>query len=327
MSLNRNAPPVTVIHAFAFCVIMTTATLVGGARVATSQVSYDAGSMLIHAFELSADKYEGRLAGSKGNAAAREVLVKWYGRRGLESFEDGFEYPFELPVRGGDQKTGVNVIGLVRGSSFPDRYIVLSAHYDHLGVRDGEIYNGMDDNASGTAAVMAMAEYFSTIYRPHHSIIFALFDSEESGLLGAKEFVNNPPVSLDSIILDVNLDMVSRSDANELYASGTYHNPFLKTVIEQAAANASERIGQTVNLLFGHDLPGSGRDDWTSSSDHGPFFKAGIPHVYFGVEDHAGYHNPTDDFADSTPRFFVNAVEVILESVVVVDAVFESIRP
>jgi hypothetical protein len=71
--------------------------------------------------------------------------------------------------------------------------------------------------------------------------------------------------------------------------------------------------------VFGHDLPNTGSDDWTMASDQGPFFRQGIPHLYFGVEDHAGYHLPGDDFEDITPSFYVNAVEMIVDAIIKVD--------
>ena len=81
-----------------------------------------------------------------------------------------------------------NVVGRIDGTAAPGRYIVVSAHYDHIGVRNGQVFNGADDNASGTAALFALARHFSA-NRPRHSLIFAAFDAEESGLRGARHFV------------------------------------------------------------------------------------------------------------------------------------------
>ncbi|MCB0720139.1 MAG: M28 family peptidase [Bacteroidetes bacterium] len=293
---------------------------------APSQTSYDSGEMLVDAFELSSDAYQGRRIGTEGNAAARAFIVRSLRKSGLDSLDGSFLQDFSVEGDRSATGKGVNVVGIVPGSSLPDRYIVISAHYDHLGVRDGQIFNGADDNASGTAAVLALAKYFSMVNRPHHSILFALFDGEEAGLLGAKAFVSSPPVPLDHIVVDINLDMVSRSEAGELYVSGTRHYPFLREPVARAAEAANERGSGAVKILFGHDEPGTGHDDWTMASDHGPFHRAGIPFIYFGVEDHPGYHQPSDDFADITPRFYINAVEVILQSVLELDASIESVR-
>jgi hypothetical protein len=99
-----------------------------------------------------------------------------------------------------------------------------------------------------------------------------------------------------------------------LYASGTYYTPALRPALERVAA------GAPVKLLLGHDRPGQGHDDWTNQSDQYAFHKAGVPFVYFGVEDHKDYHKPTDDFETITPDFFVRAAETILEAVRALDA-------
>ena len=192
-------------------------------------------------------------------------------------------------------------------------YIVVTAHYDHVGVIDNQIHNGADDNASGTAALFALAEYFNK-NRPLNSIIFAALDAEESGLRGARRFVAEPPVKKESILLNANMDMISRNQAGELYAAGAYHYPFLKKYLEDAAKNAP------IKLRLGHDRPEQGSDDWTNQSDHGAFHQAKIPFIYFGVEDHKDYHRPTDDFENIDQKFYVGAVETILDALKKFDA-------
>jgi Zn-dependent M28 family amino/carboxypeptidase len=123
-------------------------------------------------------------------------------------------------------------------------------------------------------------------------------------------------VPKERIALDINLDMVSRNDKREIFVAGTYHYPDLKPVLEDVARRAP------ITVLFGHDKPvtiAGGVEDWTNQSDHGPFHDAKIPFVYFGVEDHADYHKPTDT-ADKIDRgFFVDVAETILDSVLALD--------
>ncbi len=257
---------------------------------------------------LSADAMEGRGVGTPGGARAREFVAKRFAESGVRPFGASYFHSFEFANGAGGETAGANVVGLIEGAKFKDRYIVVSAHYDHVGVRSGEIYNGADDNASGTAALFALAAYFKK-NRPAHSIIFAAFDSEESGLRGARAFVEEPPVALASVALNVNMDMVSRNAKNELYAAGAHHYPQLKPALENAA-RASK-----IKLLLGHDRPELGRDDWTTQSDHAAFHAVKIPFVYFGVEDHPDYHRPTDDFANIDREFYVRAVETILAAV------------
>src|SRR5690606_17653456 len=154
----------------------------------------------------------------------------------------------------------------------------------------GEIYHGADDNASGSAALLELARHFAAS-PPRNSVVVAALDAEEMGLRGARAFVANPPIPLDSILLNVNMDMVGRNAAGELYVAGTYHCPFLGGLVDAVAGRSG------VTLLRGHDEPTlPAGDDWTLASDHGAFHAEDIPFLYFGVEDHPDYHRPTDTF-------------------------------
>jgi len=144
-------------------------------------------------------------------------------------------------------------------------------------------------------------------------IVVAAFDAEEGGLNGAEAFISAPTLPRGRIALNVNLDMVARGDKGEIYVAGTTHYPALRSLLEPVAARAP------IRALFGHDLPGSGEDDWTFQSDHGPFHRAGIPFVYFGVEDHPDYHKPTDTADKINPDFFAKAVGVVLDALRALD--------
>jgi len=256
---------------------------------------------------LAHDSMEGRRTGTEGIQRARAFLLEEFEALGLVQTDDGYELPFTFrSTAGGEEVSGVNLIGIVEGTDFPERFLVVSAHYDHLGVRGNEIYNGADDNASGTAALLALARHFGE-QPPRHSILLAAFDAEEMGLRGARAFVATPPIPLSAVVMNINLDMVSRSEVGELYAAGTHHYPFLAPLVDEVAAVAS------VTLLRGHDTPDlPPGDDWTMASDHAAFHELGIPFIYFGVEDHAGYHDPSDTVENITPEFYGNAVRTIL---------------
>lgn len=256
---------------------------------------------------LAAPEMEGRRMGSPGHARAQAFLRQRFAEVGLAPFGDSLGVPFRYVPRGGtEEEDGTNFVGLIPGTEADAPYIFLIAHYDHLGIRDGEIYHGADDNASGTAALIAIADYLRR-NPPRHPVVIAALDAEEVGLQGARWMAENPPVSLDSVALVVNMDMISRSEVGELYAVGTYHYPFLLPHIEAVAEDAP------VTLLTGHDSPDlPPGDDWTMASDHGPFHERGVPFIYFGVEDHPGYHHPSDTFENITPDFYVRAVETVL---------------
>ena len=265
----------------------------------------DTASLMATVRVLAADSMEGRKAGLPGGARARAYLERRLAALNIPLLGRGYRQNFALP-RGG---TGANVLGVIRGTRFPGRYLVLSAHYDHVGVRGGQIYNGADDNASGTAAVLALAEAFRSTPL-EHSVVVALLDAEEIGSPGAKAFLDSGLVPRDSIVLNVNLDMVGHSETGELWAAGTGRTPVLRPVLESVAREAP------VTLRLGHDRAGTaGEEDWTGSSDHRVFYRAGIPFIYFGVEDHKDYHRPTDDPGTLTPDFFGKAVGTIVEAV------------
>lgn len=259
---------------------------------------------------LAADSMEGRQTGTPGNERARRFLLAQLRSIGVTPLGGNFEHPFDFTSRQGAAMKGVNLLAVVRGTVEPERYIVVSAHFDHVGIREGETYNGADDNASGTAAVLELARRLVAA-PPRHSVILALFDAEEMGLRGAAAFVENPPVPRESLVMNLNMDMVSRSAEGLLWAVGTSHYPQLRPVLEAVAADAP------VTLRMGHDTSnGQPGYDWTFSSDHGPFHRAGIPFIYFGVEDHEGYHKPSDDAEAITPEFYVNAVETVWRALI-----------
>jgi len=258
---------------------------------------------LDHIRFLSADALEGRLIGSEGNRKAREYIEGVYRSLALSMYEGTYLDPFAFQAND-ETREGSNVVGYVEGTEQPDRFIVVTAHFDHLGVRDGEIYNGADDNASGTAGLLMLAEHFSA-NPARHSLIFAAVDGEEGGLRGARHFVSDPPVPVADMMLNVNLDMISHNDS-VLYVAGAYHTESLKPVLD-AVASAS-----AITLRQGHDSPDLPRgDDWTMASDHGPFHEAGVPFVYFGVEDHPDYHRASDTFETINQQFFLDAVETV----------------
>ena len=259
---------------------------------------------------LAADSMEGRRAATPGSARARRYLLGRLQELGVAPLEGRHTQSFPLPA-----DSGVNLLGVIPGRDTAAPYFVLSAHYDHLGIQKGVIYNGADDNASGVAAVLALAGALRK--NPlSHPVIIALFDAEEGGLRGARAFVTAGPVPRERIAFNLNLDMVGHSEAGVLWAAGANHTPALRPLLDSLAAAAP------VTLKLGHDRAGiPGEQDWTGSSDHGAFHSAGIPFLYFGVEDHQDYHKPSDDPETLTPKFFGGAVATIEAALRAVDKV------
>jgi len=278
-----------------------------------AQFSFEPKQLINDLKVLSADSMGGRKVGSEGNAMARSMIVDRLVKLGVTPYgSSDYLQPFQVTQSFGQAKVGngTNILGVREGKK--KQTIVISAHYDHVGIINNFIYNGADDNASGIAALLAFAEYFQK-NTPEHRLIFAFFDAEESGLLGSAHFVNTIDMQNENIVLNINMDMISRSKKNELYASGAYHYPILKTSL----ANLS--IPENITLLFGHDDPSTGKNDWTNQSDQGNFHKKNIPFLYFGVEDHPDYHRPTDTFEKISVDFYSRSVETILRSIILLD--------
>jgi hypothetical protein len=272
-----------------------------------SSSAVDARQLLRDIEILSSDDMEGRKAGTRGNAKARDYVVQRFKASGIAPIDQSYLYPFS---------GGVNIAGYIRGESRPERYIVISAHYDHVGIQNGRIYNGADDNASGVSALFALASYFSK-HRPKNSILFVSFDAEEGGLRGSRAFLRAPAVSKDAMIININLDMIGRDKNRTLYVIGTFLQPFLKPYVDRLMDRSK------VKLLAGHDMPSLGDDDdWTDDSDHYSFHREGIPFLFFSVEDYDHYHKPDDDYESIMPDFYVGSVETILDLILAVDQSF-----
>jgi hypothetical protein len=265
---------------------------------------------------------EGRLTGSAGGIAARTRVSAAFESIGLRpAGSSGYLQPFSFTMRrfGGIVGKGpfrrsfqdaANVVGRLEGSDPAKLPIVVSAHYDHLGAIDGVVYPGADDNASGLAGLLAVARAMkATTHR--HPLVFVAFDAEEWDLRGARAFVRG--ANGQRFALNVNLDMISRSTQGTIHVAGTSHSPALRAPMESLQSKTP------VTIRFGHDTAGPGNDDWTLLSDHGAFHEAGMPFVYFGVEDHEDYHRPTDTIDRSDRRFFGDVAALVVDAVAVLD--------
>lgn len=308
----------------AACLLTATIALLVPARAQTSRINGD--ELMATVKTLASPDFAGRRTGTPGGIKARGWVLEQVKAIGLRPIDGAhlMSFGFEpAPARGSTEPAAptpietANIMGLCPGKDPKRGAIIVSAHFDHLGVRNGDTYFGADDNASGVAVLLALAK--QCLRQPlQHDVLFVAFDAEEMGLRGARAFAEKPPIPRDRIVLNVNLDMVSRGDKGELYAAGTYHYPKMKPALEGVAKKSP------IKLLFGHDVPkeagGKPQDDWTTQSDHGAFHRAGIPFIYFGVEDHPDYHKPSDTADKINPIFFRQAAETILDALIALDA-------
>jgi len=264
---------------------------------------------------LAHDSMEGRGAGTPGGARGRAYIERELRAMGVAPAGEAYQVPVRVRARPGADSLGANVVAMIPGRAPGGPVLVLSAHHDHLGIRNDVIYNGADDDASGSVALLALAERIRA--EPlDHDVLFAWFEAEESGMLGSRAFAAEPPVPVERIALNVNLDMVSRHEGGgTLWIAGTAHYPFLRPLAEAVVPDAA------IPIRFGHDTPG-GRpsDDWTNSSDHASFHRIGVPFLYLGVEDHPDYHKPGDDADKVDPAFYASVVSFAERLVRALDA-------
>ncbi|HVZ41625.1 MAG TPA: M28 family peptidase [Candidatus Kapabacteria bacterium] len=193
------------------------------------------------------------------------------------------------------RRTVRNVVGMVRGATLPDEYVVIGAHYDHIGHgRHGDIagrslrdtiFNGADDNASGTAAMLLAAEAFASLrndQRPARSLLFIAFSGEEKGLFGSRAYVERPSVPNRDIAAMINLDMVGRNRPNRLSVAGTTRSTLLDEMLAQANRD------EPMDLVF--DL-----ERMFPRSDQASFAARGVPALFFSSGLHPDYHRPSDE--------------------------------
>jgi hypothetical protein len=234
--------------------------------------------------------------GGRSGAVAKksmDFLIERFRRLNLEGLFQG-EFTQDIPGKEPGTRIGRNVGALLRGSDtlLRDQWVIIAAHFDHLGVRGGKLFPGADDNASGVAMMLEVARcVIQAPVRPKRSVMFIGFDLEEVGLFGSRYFVAHPPVPLDRVVLFVTADMIGRALAGvcdrHVFVMGSEHAPGLRAWIDEAGRSRSLTVG-----LLGADLLVLNR------SDYGPFRNRKIPFLFFTTGENPCYHTP-DDLAES----------------------------
>ena len=194
-----------------------------------------------------------------------------------------------------------NVVGVIEGSDpvLKNEYVIVTGHYDHVGQSGPFIYHGADDNASATAAVIALAEAFkANPEATKRSLMFLIFEAEEDGLLGAFHYVDHPIVPLDKTVAVLNSDMIGRDEddpewnttadqnRNQVNVIGTLYNPDLRRVIDGE--------NQQIGLKLDYKTDGNDPEGWFSRSDHYPFAIKSVPMALFNTGEHPDYHTAND---------------------------------
>jgi len=262
---------------------------------------YNSNKLIADIEYLSSDQLEGRFPGTKGEKAAAQYIAKRFKDLKLTSLSNNYLQNFsfkqpnnphdelEFDKKEKDQINAINVIGYLNNNK--ENTIIIGAHYDHIGyggiysldskgMDKNTIHNGADDNASGVALLLNLAEQLIKENNSNNNYLFIAFSAEELGLLGSKYFVENPLIDLKNANYMINLDMVGRlNKEKELSIFGAGTSPILKQVINSTNNNFSLKI----------------IDDGTGPSDHTSFYNKGIPVLFFNSGSHQDYHKSSDD--------------------------------
>jgi Zn-dependent M28 family amino/carboxypeptidase len=249
---------------------------------------------------------EGRETGSTGQKKAGKYLISQYQQnqvsfpKGASDFYQAVPASFLNKKRNNNLPDSENIWAFIEGSEKPEEVIVISAHYDHVGIENGEVYNGADDDGSGTSALLEIAQAFQMAKKaghgPKRSILFLHVTGEEHGLLGSRYYSENPLFPLANTVADVNIDMIGRRDA--LHADT---NNYVYIIGANRLSSELDHISATMNQKYvGLDLDYRFNDPkdpnrFYERSDHYNFAKFGIPSVFFFNGVHADYHKKSDE--------------------------------
>jgi len=254
--------------------------------------SVDEANLLVHLGALADDSMAGRQAGSSHETQAAAYLRDQFMAYALGPGTPGYLQHFQLP----QGRTSQNVLAILPGhGSLARQWVVIGAHYDHVGFTQVGpdsvlIYNGADDNASGTALLLEIARSLSTYVtrgtmtgRDRRSVLFQAYGAEELGLVGSTYFCGQPTIDMDSVAAMLNLDMVGRYAQNGLWTIGSSSSADWMTMLDDAGASQLATHGDNNQLL--------------GASDQYCFFMAQIPVLFFHTGLHGEYHTPRDDVA------------------------------
>ena len=254
-----------------------------------------------HLYVYASDYFGGRETGTKGQKIAVDFLRDYYISQNISPAAGSENYfqKMKLDIRGVSVDSE-NVAAIIEGSEFPNEYIVISAHLDHIGTHDGEINNGADDDGSGTVAMMEIAEAFEQAslqgYNPKRSIVFLHVSGEEKGLLGSRYYVENPLYPLLQTVANLNIDMIGRLDPKRKDKDPKYIYLIGSDKLSQELHDISEAANQKYTQLK-LDYTFNADDDpnrFYYRSDHYNFAKNNIPVIFYFNGTHEDYHKPSD---------------------------------
>lgn len=252
---------------------------------------------------LSHDQLAGRKTATKHANLAANYIAKQFKQYGLAPVSHQFIVPFNYKSGFFSEGNAHNVMA-VTATIANKPTVVITAHFDHLGRSGKGVYNGADDNASGVAALLTLAKLISESSNRQLNYLFLATDAEEAGLFGAREFINNPPIPLSDILININLDMLGVSKRKRLFA--LYNNPSqpLVKVLKNISWHTNSRLKFTKGNGFYDSSVKNQRRRIINAGDHRAFYKKNIPVIYFGVGEHGNYHSVNDTYENIHHGFF-----------------------
>ncbi len=255
-----------------------------------------------HLYTFASDEFEGRETGEPGQKLAAEYLKTEYKKLNIPSPLGGDNYYQPVPSSAfrGDVKDSENVLAFIEGSEKPEEILVISSHYDHVGIDDeGNIYNGADDDGSGTVAILEIADAFMQAkkdgYHPKRSILFLNVTGEEKGLVGSKWYTDNPTFPLAQTVANLNIDMIGRIGEG-MESSGDYVYLIGSDKLSTQLHELSEEVNSKhLNLKLDYTFNDENDPNrFYYRSDHYNFAKNNIPVIFYFNGVHADYHKMTD---------------------------------
>lgn len=255
-----------------------------------------------HVYTISSNDFGGRATGELGQKKAAELIKEFYQNLEIPSPLGNENYFQIIPKSFLPDKTNAseNILAFIEGSEKPEEIIIISAHYDHLGItKDGLINNGADDNASGTSALFEMAQAFKMAeadgYHPKRSILLLHLTAEEIGKQGSEYYVTHPIFPLENTVVNLNIDMIGRIDDEHIN-----NKDYLYLIGSDRLSNELHYLSEKVNHTFfdmNLDYKYNTENDsnrFYERSDHYNFAIHNIPIIFYFNGTHADYHKPTD---------------------------------
>ncbi len=268
--------------------------------VTTYANSITAKELKEHLYAFASEEFEGRAVGEIGQKKAASFLKGFYQKENIEpANKQSYFQTIPSSYFPNDIKASENVLAYIKGTEKPEEFLIISGHFDHLGIENNEIHFGADDNGSGTSAILEIAQAFKLAkengYSPKRSVLFLHLTAEEIGLQGSRYFIQNPPINLNNVIANLNIDMIGRVDERHI------DNPdYIYIIGADRISKELHFISEKMNKSFTKlelDYRYNEENDsnrYYYRSDHYNFAKQNIPVIFYFNGTHIDYHKPTD---------------------------------